>query len=335
VETAAIVLAAGESSRMKSDLVKVLHPLAGLEMIKHVIRNVRFGSFGQIYVVIGHQGEKVQAVLDGVKFVKQKKRLGTGHAVDQCRSFLADFDGSVLVTYGDTPLFRKETFQELVAFHEKSGASATILTAELADPTGYGRILRDEQGVCGVVEQKDATAEELAIREINTGTYCFNSRLLFQYLKQITPDNVQAEYYLPDVLPLFLRDGHQVAGYILKDAAESMGINDRRQLAEAEAILRDRLARFWQNQGVTLIDPETIWIEYDCIIGQDTIIYPNTFLQKGTVIGSRCRIGPNCRLKAARVGDEVVMESAVVEGCSVETGAVLAPFTYLTSENGG
>lgn len=331
METAAVILAAGEGSRMKSELVKVLHPLAGIEMIKHVIRNVRFGDFRHVYVVIGYQGEKVQAALEAVNFVKQEQQLGTGHAVDQCRSFLDDFDGSVLVTYGDTPLFRQETFQELVTYHQKTRSSATILTALLADPTGYGRIIRNEDGhVSGVVEQKDASAKELEIKEINTGTYCFDSKLLFRYLEQITPDNVQAEYYLPDVLPLFLRDGHNVAGYVLEDARESMGINDRLQLAEAESVLQDRIARYWMEKGVTLIDPKTTWIEYGCVVGPDTIIYPNTFLQKGTTIGSRCRIGPNCRLRAAQVGDEVVMESAVIVNCSVETGTKLAPFTYLT-----
>lgn len=330
-ETAAIVLAAGQGSRMRSELAKVLHRLLGWEMIRHVLENVRAAAFDRVIVVVGYQGDKVQAVLKDVTYVQQKEQLGTGHAVHQCRSVLEDFKGSVLVTYGDTPLLRGETFKQLLAYHQKEAASATILTALLADPKGYGRILRAKDGsVQGVVEQKDASAEEEKIEEINTGTYCFDSELLFQYLNRITPDNVQAEYYLPDVLPLFIRAGHKVAGFVLEDAQESLGINDRSQLAEAESILQGRINRYWMENGVTLIDPQGTWIELDCVIGQDTVIYPQTFLQKGTVIGRNCWIGPNCRLRAAQVGDGVVMENAVVIEKSLEAGSRVFPFTYLT-----
>lgn len=330
-KTAAIILAAGQGSRMRSDLAKVLHSLAGLEMVNHVVRSVRLASFDPVVVVIGYQGEKVQAVLEGVTLVEQKNQLGTGHAVDQCRETLQNFKGPVLVTYGDTPLLRPETFDKLIDYHRKHGAAATILTACFEDPSGYGRILRNEADqVVGVREHKDASPAELSIKEINTGTYCFDSELLFQYLTQITPHNAQAEYYLPDVLPLMLAAGQKVAGYILEDPRESMGINDRAQLSQAEAILRDRICCYWQEQGVTIVDPKTTWIELDCQIGQDTVIYPGSFIQKGSVIGEHCIIGPNCRLQGAKIGSGVTMEQTVAVDVIVESGQSVMPFSVLT-----
>lgn len=328
---AAVILAAGQGSRMKSNLAKVLHPLAGLEMVNHAVRNVRLAQFEEIIVVVGYQGEKVRAVLEGVTVVEQKEQLGTGHAVDQCREVLSSFDGPVLVTYGDTPLFRSETFQALLAYHQEQQAAATIVTACFADPTGYGRILRDENNqVLGVVEHRDATPEQRLISEINTGTYMFQSKLLFHYLAQITPENAQAEYYLPDVLPLMIADGHRVAGFILDDPTESMGINDRIQLAEAEALLRDRICRYWQEQGVTIVDPQSTWIEWDCEIGQDTVIYPGCLIQKGSRIGENCRIGPNCRLSGAVVHSGAVLEYTVVVDRTVGQDERILPFSFLT-----
>lgn len=330
-KAAAIILAAGQGSRMRSNLAKVLHPLAGLEMVNHVVKNVRLGAFDEVIVVIGYQGHKVQAVLDGVTLAEQQEQLGTGHAVDQCRQVLANFAGPVLVTYGDTPLLRGETFQRLLEYHIREKAAATILTARFSDPSGYGRILRDaDSQVLGVVEHKDASSEELLISEINTGTYLFDSKLLFKYLTEITPHNVQAEYYLPDVLPLMLRDGYKAAGLVLEDATECMGINDRVQLAEAEAILRDRICRFWQEQGVTIIDPTSTWIEWDCKIGQDTVIYPGSFIQKNTIIGQNCVIGPNCRLSGAEIHDDIRLENVIIEGRTVGQAEQIVPFSYLS-----
>lgn len=330
-ETAAIILAAGQGSRMRSALNKVLHPLQGLEMLNHVVRSVRHADLDRILVVIGYQGDKVRAVVDDVTFVEQKEQLGTGHAVNQCLEELKNFSGPILVTYGDTPLFRPETFKKFMEYHQQSKGVATILTAKYGDPHGYGRILRNSDNtILGVVEHRDASESQLKINEINTGTYCFDGQLLFHYLAQITPDNAQAEYYLPDVLPLMLADGHIIQGYVLEDAEESMGINDRVQLASAEAILRDRNCKYWQKQGITIIDPSSTWIEYDCNIGQDTVIYPQTFIQRGTTIGTNCVIGPNCRLLAAHIGDGVTVESAVVENRVVQAGRQVVPFSFLT-----
>lgn len=330
-QAAAIILAAGQGSRMQSKKAKVLHELAGLEMVNHAVRSVQLASFDPIIVVIGYQADRVKAVLDGVALAKQKEQLGTGHAVDQCRSILEGFDGPVLVTYGDTPLFRSATFHNLLEYHNQSKAAATILTAVFADPTGYGRVVRAKGGeVLGVVEHKDANDQERQIKEINTGTYCFDSKLLFHYLTQITPANAQAEYYLPDVLPLMIKGGHKIDGFVLEDATESMGINDRIQLAEAEAILRDRICNYWQRTGVTIMDPKSTWIEWDCQIGQDTVIYPGSFIQKGTTIGQDCKIGPNCRLVEAQIADGVILENTIVAGRVVGKGEKIAPFSLMT-----
>ena len=330
-QAAAIILAAGQGSRMQSKKAKVLHTLAGLEMVNHAVRSVRLVPFDPIIVVIGYQADKVQAVLDGVALAEQKEQLGTGHAVDQCRTLLEGFDGPVLVTYGDTPLFHSATFHNLLGYHKQEKAAATILTAVFDDPAGYGRIVRDDHGqVLGVVEHKDASHEERQIKEINTGTYCFDSKLLFHYLTQITPANAQAEYYLPDVLPLMIKEGHRIGGFVLEDATESMGINDRIQLAEAEAILRDRICADWQRMGVTIMDPKSTWIEWDCQIGQDTVIYPGSFIQKGTTIGQDCRIGPNCRLAQAQIADGVTLENTIVVGRVVAKGEKIAPFSLMT-----
>ncbi|MCK9525646.1 MAG: NTP transferase domain-containing protein [Limnochordia bacterium] len=331
-KAAAIILAAGQGSRMQSKKAKVLHELAGLEMVNHAVRSVRLASFEEIIVVVGYQGDRVAEVLDGVTLARQEEQLGTGHAVDQCRTILADFDGPVLVTYGDTPLFRSDTFQDLLKYHNESEVAATILTAVFDDPTGYGRILRGEDGqVLGVVEHKDASSAERQIQEINTGTYCFDSKQLFHYLTQITPANAQAEYYLPDVLPLMVQGGQRIGGFVLEDPAESMGINDRIQLAEAEAILRDRMCAHWQRMGVTIVDPKSTWIEWDCQIGQDTVIYPGSSIQKGTVIGQDCHIGPNCRLEKARVLDGVALEYSIISGRVVAKGDSVAPFSLMTN----
>ena len=330
-QAAAIILAAGQGSRMQSKKAKVLHELAGLEMVNHAVRSVQLASFDPIIVVIGYQADRVKAVLDGVALAEQKEQLGTGHAVDQCRSILEGFDGPVLVTYGDTPLFRSATFHHLLAHHKQSKAAATIVTAMFDDPTGYGRIVRADHGhVLGVVEHKDANDEERQIKEINTGTYCFDSKLLFHYLTQITPVNAQAEYYLPDVLPLMIKGGQKIDGFLLEDATESLGINDRIQLAEAEAILRDRICAEWQRAGVTIMDPRSTWIEWDCQIGQDTVIYPGSFIQKGTTIGEDCTIGPNCRLVAAQIADGVALENTIVYGRVVAKGSTVAPFSLMT-----
>lgn len=300
---AAIVLAAGQGTRMKSKQAKVLHPIAGRPMVVHVLNSVRDAGIHRVYLVVGHQGESVREAAENETCVTQREQLGTGHAVDQCRGLLEGFSGPVLVTYGDTPLFRPETFRQVLDYHRDRQAAAVVITAEVSDPTGYGRIVREGSGIRQIVEHKDASQEERAIREINTGTYCFDSELLFRYLTALTPENVQGEYYLPDVLPLMVGDGHRVLPFLLNDASEALGINDRVQLAEAEAVMQRRIAEYWMREGVTIVDPSSVLIEADCRIGMDTIIHPGTCIQAGTDIGADCCIGPYAVLQQASVGD--------------------------------
>lgn len=328
--TSAIILAAGQGQRMKSDLPKPLHKVCGVPMVKLIVDNVCAAGFDRVYLVVGHAGEQVRQAVPDIEYVVQEEQLGTGHAVDQCRQVLTDFDGPVLVTYADTPLFRAETFKAILDFHQKQRAAATVITAEFADPTGYGRVIRDDQGyIERIVEDKDASEAEQQIKEINTGTYCFDSKLLFKYLAEITPDNAQAEYYLPDVIPLMIRDGHTAAAYLLEDPEESIGVNDRVQLAQADRILRERICREHMLNGVTIINPEQTYIEPNCEIGRDTVIYPNTYLQRGTKIGNSCLVGPNVRLDAAELGDHVTIEQSIVLESSIGSETTVGPFAYI------
>lgn len=338
--TTAIILAAGQGQRMESAIPKPLHKVAGLTMIEHVVKNVQQAKVDQIYLVVGHEGELVRQAVPDLNYVVQEQRLGTGHAVDQCRDVLRDFDGSVLVTYADTPLFRSETFAQLLEFHQAQGVAATVITANLDDPQGYGRVIRNANGyVSGIVEDKDADQNQKQISEINTGTYCFDSKLLFKYLEKITPDNAQAEYYLPDVIPLMIADNHLAAAFCISDATESMGINDRIQLAEAEEILQQRIIHQHMLAGVTFLDPNQTYLEYDCKIGRDTIIYPHTVIQNGTEIGQDCEVGPQVRLHKAKLGNYVKIEHAVVVDSEIGNQTTVGPFAYIRSgssrEDGG
>lgn len=330
LKAAALILAAGQGTRMRSKKAKVLHKLAGIPMVEHVWRNLTQAGLAQIYLVVGYQGERVQESLPQVKSIFQEEQLGTGHAVNICQEALADFDGPVLVTYGDTPLFRAETFYGLIEEHNNQQAACTVITADAPDPTGYGRIVRDNDGdVQKIVEHKDAKANELAITEINTGTYCFDSKLLFAYLAKITPDNAQGEYYLPDVIPLLIQDGYTVKGFKIKDWQESMGVNNRVQLAQAEAIIQQRLRQHWMLAGVTMIDPPSVFLEMDCQIGEDSLLHPGVILKGNTTIGPECSIGPNARLTDCAVGMGVTLEETIAVDATIGDNVKVGPFAYL------
>lgn len=326
----AIILAAGHGRRMKSDIPKGLHKIAGLSMVEHVVRTVKEAGIEQTYLVLGHQKNKVHQAVPHIDYVVQEEQLGTGHAVNQCCGVLADSCGPILVTCVDTPLFTASTMLEVLKIYTQEQAAAVVITAEVIDPTGYGRVIRNERGLLNrIVEQKDASACEHNIKEINTGTYCFNSKLLFKYLSRITSNNAQGEYQLPDVIPLMIKDGYPVAVFCLQDATEALGVNDRVQLAHAEKIMQERICRFHMQNGVTIINPEQTYIELDCEIGQDTVIYPNTFIQKKTKIGSNCAIGPNVRLETAVVENQVTIEQVVIVKSKVDKGAAIGPYVYL------
>ena len=328
----AVVLAAGKGTRMKSKRPKVLHPLCGQAMVKHVLKAVeQVVAAKEIYVVTGFGAEQVEAELgDRYTYVRQEEQLGTGHAVMMAKEYLKERTGETLILAGDTPLIGGETLKNLLAMHLKAQAAVTILTAVVDDPFGYGRIIRDKDGlVKKLVEQKDADPDELQVKEINAGIYCFDTKKLVAALGQITNQNAQGEYYLTDCIEVLRQQGEAVAAYTVSDVDEVMGVNDRVALAQAERLMRRRINEFHMRNGVTLIDPLQTYIDPDVQIGQDTIIYPGTILTGRTVIGDDCQIGPFTRLVDTEVGSGAhVIQS---EGRQAVIGAktTVGPYAYL------
>ena len=294
----AVILAAGKGTRMKSKLPKVLHKVGGHPMLEHVMDAAEAAGCRDNVVVIGHGAELVRELVgDRARIALQAEQLGTGHAVLQAADTLKDFTGTVMILCGDTPLLEAEELEKFYAEHVKSGAAATVMSALMDDPFGYGRILRDANGdVAGIVEQKDASEEQKQIKEINTGNYCVEAPLLFEVLRTLGNNNAQGEYYLTDVLAKLRAMGKKVGGVITADSEMIMGVNSRRQLAEAESVMRRRIAERHMDDGVTIMDPASTFIEKSVKIAPDTVIYPNTWLQGATVIVDDCEIGPNVRL---------------------------------------
>ena len=326
-----IILAAGKGTRMKSDLPKVLHEVGGKPMVEMVLETSRAAGVEKIVTVVGHGAQKVEAALAGrSEFALQAEQLGTGHAIQMAEPQLGAEQGMTLIGSGDAPLFTVETFNNLFAFHEQSGNAVTVLTAKAPNPTGYGRIIRDEAGnVIRIVEQKDATPAEAAIDEINTGVYVFDNQLLFSSLKQVTNDNAQGEYYLPDTLEILRQAGHTVGAYVMADFDESMGVNDRVALARANKVLRDRVNEMHMRNGVTLIDPANTYIDVDVKIGQDTIIEPNVYLQGKTVIGANVLITSGSRLIDSIVADGAQVDASHFEEAEIRERATVGPFAHL------
>jgi len=326
-----VVLAAGKGTRMRSKMYKVMHPLCGKPMVEHVVDELTRLRLDMLVTVVGCGADAVRECLgDRSQYAFQEEQLGTAHAVLQAAPLLADKEGTTLVVCGDTPLLRAETLRRLLETHEQHRAAATVLTAELADPTGYGRIVREADGrLKQIVEHKDATGEQLAIREVNTGIYCFDNRWLFQLLPKVTNDNAQGEYYLPDVIGLLLAAGQPVYTVAAEDADEILGINDRVALAAAERIMRRRIHTRHQQNGVTIVDPDNTYIDADVIIGPDTVIYPGTLLRGRTVIGADCTIGPAAHLQDVQVGDRVhIWHSVLMDAVILEDSSV-GPFAYV------
>ena len=327
---ASIVLAAGEGSRLKSKIAKPLHRVGGLTMLEHVIATLRRVGGERITVVVGVAREQVVAALpeEGVEIAVQEQQLGTGHAVDSARSLYEGFEGDIICTYVDIPLITPETLLRLVEQHREQDAAATMLTALVDDPAGYGRVIRDEAGmVSGVVEHRDADEATLAIREINTGIYCFRGPELFAALCQVDNDNAQGEYYLPDVLKRLRAEGHRVAGCVAGDAEEIMGINDRIQLAQADAICRRRVREALMRDGVGMIEPDSICIDAGVRVGRDTIIWPGVTITGATTIGENCEIGTNCLIRNAAVGDGCVIRHCSCVGESrLDDEVEIGPF---------
>jgi bifunctional UDP-N-acetylglucosamine pyrophosphorylase / glucosamine-1-phosphate N-acetyltransferase len=331
----AIILAAGQGTRMKSKLYKVLHPVCGKPMVQHVVDQVSNLHIENIVTIIGHGAETVKAQLgDKSAYALQEQQLGTAHAVIQASDVLGDKEGTTIVVCGDTPLIKVETIESLFQHHLENGAKASVLTAVADDPTGYGRIIRNASGhVEKIVEHKDATDAERQIAEINTGTYCFDNQALFNALKNVSNDNVQGEYYLPDVIEILKKQGETVVAYQTEDFHETLGVNDRVALAEAEAIMRKRINEKHMRNGVTIIDPQNTYIDSEVQIGRDTIIYPGTTLKGLTVIGEDCMIGPNSEIDHCVVGNDTVIKQSVAHHSSIGAEVNIGPFAHIRPES--
>ncbi|QOY37461.1 bifunctional UDP-N-acetylglucosamine diphosphorylase/glucosamine-1-phosphate N-acetyltransferase GlmU [Anaerobacillus isosaccharinicus] len=331
----AVILAAGQGTRMKSRLYKVLHSVCGKPMVQHVVDQISLVGVDETVVVVGHGAEKVKDQLgDKITYVLQEEQLGTGHAVMQAEPVLKNKEGVTIVLCGDTPLITKETMESLLAFHAEHKAKATILTAKATDPTGYGRIVRDSQGaVLRIVEHKDATDEERMITEINTGTYCFDNAALFEALKHVGNTNVQGEYYLPDVIEILQNRGELIAAFQTANFEETLGVNDRVALASAESIMKNRINETHMRNGVTLIDPTNTYIGAEVTIGTDTVIKPGTALSGKTAIGDNCEIGPNTEIIDSLVGDQTMIKQSVVSKSEIGNDVTIGPFAHIRPES--
>ncbi len=299
-----IVLAAGLGKRMKSTLPKVLHPLCGRPMLSYVLDLARAMGPSRIVVVAGRQGSEVEYACreEPIEVAYQTEQLGTAHAALAARDHFSDFEGSLLILSGDVPLLRLETLKSLASYHEAEGAEATVLTAILDEPQGYGRIVREDGEVIGIVEEKDASEEQRSVKEINTGIYIFASSVLWTALCEIEPNNVQGEYYLTDTIAAIRKGGGSVRGFPAPDPEETMGINTRESLADARRVIQARIHSNHMLSGITIVDPVTTEIDWKVKIGRDTVVRPFTVLKGKTEIEEQCDIGPHAVIVDARVG---------------------------------
>ncbi len=323
----AIVLAAGKGTRMKSQRPKVVHDVLYKPMINHVVDELKLMGVDETIVVVGHEAQQVEAILDNVEFVYQKEQLGTGHAVLQAKDILKDKEGITLVLNGDAPLIRKETLQGLVEFHMNNHNQATVMSADCDVSNHYGRIIKEDGQVIGIVEYKDLQEYQMDVTEMNTGEYCFDNQKLFEALDEVT--NAQNEYYLTDVIGIMNNKQLKVDAYKIDDFNEVGGINDRIALAQATQILRDRINQEHLLNGVTIIDPHNTYIGRDVVIGEDTIIEPGCILKGKTVIGKDCHIGPYCELTNVTIKDNVEIKFSVISDSIIENGVDIGPYARL------
>ena len=320
---------------MKSDLPKAMHPVAGRPMVDYVVEAATAATGRKPLVVVGYGRAMVEASLgDRADFVVQEEQLGTGHATARAAERLAGFRGTVVVLPCDTPLISAQTLVEFIAVHERTGAAVTVLTAVVNDPSGYGRVIRAADGrVMSIVEDRDASPEERAIREVNTAIYCFDVPTLLAALPRLTRDNAQKEYYLPDLVALALADGRLVQAYQARDSEEVSGVNTRRQLAEVEAVVRRRTLDRLMDAGVTVVDPRSTFIDDSAVFERDVTIFPFTFVRGRSVIGSGCRLGPGADVRDTRLGRGCVIEYSVVEKSVIGDGVTIGPFAHLRADN--
>ncbi|WP_027625390.1 bifunctional UDP-N-acetylglucosamine diphosphorylase/glucosamine-1-phosphate N-acetyltransferase GlmU [Clostridium lundense] len=331
----AVLLAAGEGKRMKSAIPKVLHKVCGKEMVNHVIDVLRRADIDDVNVIVGKGAEKVKESTNSrnVSYSLQEKQLGTGHAVKCAKEFLMDKKGTVAIFTGDAPLITADTVKKLIAFHESNNYKGTMLTSIVDNPYGYGRVIRKDNGeVNKIVEHKDCSEEELNVKEINAGMYCFDIEALLNSIDKLSNNNAQGEYYLTDVIEILKSNGKKI-GAISVDFEETMGINSRLQLADVEKIMRKRINNQHMENGVTLIDPENTYIDSEVQIGNDTIIFPGNIIEGKTIIRENCMLYPNSRIKDSVIEKGVTIQSSVILESCVGENTTVGPFAYIRPES--
>lgn len=331
----AVILAAGQGTRMRSKLYKVLHPVCGKPMVQHVVDEVSKLDMDHIVTIIGHGAELVKSQLgEQCSYALQEEQLGTAHAVMQAQEMLENKEGVTIVVCGDTPLIKAETMEALFKQHTEQQAKATVLTALATDPTGYGRIIRNDKGLVEkIVEHKDASDSEREVKEINTGTYCFDNQALFTALKNVSNENVQGEYYLPDVIEILKNAGEVVTAFQTEEFEETLGVNDRVALSQAETLMKKRINETHMRNGVTIIDPNNTYIDADVEIGSDTIVQPGTIITGKTIIASDCVIGPNSEIQNCQVGEGTVIRQSVAHDSLIGSHVNIGPFAHIRPQS--
>jgi len=329
----AVILAAGKGTRMKSNYCKVLQPVAGRPMLAYVLDAARTLTLDKLAIVIGHQADEIIRRFEApdLSFVRQEPQLGTGHAVKQCSVLFQKFDGHVLVMCGDTPLIKEDTLAGFINYHDEKSSLLSVLTTNLEDPFGYGRIARDSADhVSKIVEEKDATSSEKAIQEINTGIYIVESNLLFDMLNKIKAENVQKEYYLTDVVSEANKEGVTVYGCCTEDPSVVVGVNSRLELAAANTVMWERIRRRLMSDGTTLLDPSSFYADFGITIGPDTVIYPNVMITGVSSIGNDCVIEPGCLINDSKIGNRVhILLGSKVDKAEIEDDASIGPMAHL------
>jgi len=326
----AVVLAAGKGTRIRSDLPKVLHRVCGQPIVQYVLDALHQAGISPAILVVGYVADRVRQVIGPqIRYAEQTEPLGTGHAVLQALPQVPDDGHPVLVVYGDTPFLRAETLQALIDLHQRTRAAATLLSAKLVDPTGYGRVIRDRDGrVQRIVEEKDGSPEERQVQEINAGTYVFDQRALRDGLRALSPDNAKGEYYLTDTIGWMLSHGRTVSALAVA-ADEAMGINSRQDLAAAETVMRRRLLASLMDAGVTVMDPATTYVHAGVTVGPDTTLHPQSYLEGATIVGARCTVGPHAHLIDATLEDRVTVIESTVTQSSVGEGTRIGPYSHI------
>jgi bifunctional UDP-N-acetylglucosamine pyrophosphorylase/glucosamine-1-phosphate N-acetyltransferase len=327
-----VVLAAGLGTRMKSDLAKALHPVAGRPLVQHVLDAAVQVEPEKIILVLGHQADKVGSAVREYQpeIVRQAEQRGTGHAVLQTAEMISRAAGPVLILCADTPLVTGKTLRDIIEFHQRSRSAVTFITSKVDDPFGYGRVVRTKGMVMRVVEEKDATAAQRRIKEVNAGIYCFDRTFLLSSIKVIGRSNVQGEYYLPDIIELAKKKKLRVSAFPCADPREVMGVNSRHDLSRAETIMRQRINTQWMLEGITMLDPETVSVAIEARLGRDVVLYPNVSIEGRTSIGAGCIIYPGSRIVDSVIAENVtVKDCSVIEESEIADGAIVGPFAHL------